>query len=67
MKSYLIGNCIYLPFTNSNGKNTKYVAGSVSGCLFLNDIYTEEELKAKWGNELKEFDSLTDIKEVWNK
>jgi len=65
MKLLLIANCIYLPF---NLPNSKYVSGSISGNIFLNEIYTIEEIKEKHKDSnypLIECDDLHDLCKKW--
>lgn len=60
MKLYLIYNRVFFPFENSDMKNTKYVSGSISGELFLNDIYSEQELLEKYP-EIKSYPNLYEL------
>lgn len=64
MKKYLIGNIVFYPFQNNNLSNTKYVKGSISGELFLNDIYSKEELLKEFPN-AKPCDNLHDVCKTW--
>ena len=64
MKIFFIGNCIYLPFDNSDMKNTKYVSGSITGDLFLNDIYSEQEIRDRHP-EIKTANNLHDLCKQW--
>jgi len=41
---FLIHNAVFYPFSTANN-TTKYVKGSISGDLSLNDIYTELEIR----------------------
>ena len=64
MKIYMIYNCVYFPFENSSMKNTKYVAGSISGELFLNDIYSEQEILDKYPD-IKAYSNLHEVCKAW--
>lgn len=49
-----VQNLVFLPINSRNtfitGKQ-KYIAGStVSGAIFLDEVYTEEEVRAKYPN-----------------
>ena len=49
MKTFLIGNCIYLPIDKDyNDKSSqKFIAGDMNGNIFLNEILTLDEIKEK--------------------
>lgn len=64
MKTFVIGNVIYLPIEDSN----KYIKGSINGTLFINEIYTEEEIREKHSTssfELIESKSLDILVDKW--
>lgn len=62
MKKILIGNCVYLPIIDTN----KYVASSISGEVYLNEIYTLQEIEDKWkGRDLKYVDNLHELTKAW--
>lgn len=42
-KTFVIGNRIYLPISDSLNK-TKYISGDMNGNIFMNEIFTEEEI-----------------------
>jgi len=43
-KIYLVSNIVFFPFEDNSGKNVRYVKGSISGDLFLNNIWSEQEI-----------------------
>jgi len=63
MKKILIGNCVYLPIIDTN----KYVASSISGDVYLNEIYTLEEIQDKWKDwsGLVYVDNLHELTKAW--
>jgi len=64
MKKILIANLVYLPIVNTN----KYVAGDISGNIYLNEIYTLDEIRDKHKtstNKLHELDNLHELTKAW--
>lgn len=64
MKLLLIANTIYLPI-----EGNKYMMGSVSGYMFIDKIFTREEInhkhrKSSWP--LTECDNLRDLVIKWS-
>ena len=48
-KKYFTGNVIYLPISPSGLEPAKmYVKASISGDIFINDLYTAEELEKEF-------------------
>lgn len=52
MKTLLIGNCIYLPIDKDidDKSKRKYIAGDMNGNIYMNQIYTIEEIEEKHKN-----------------
>ena len=70
MKCFLIANCIYLPIETVNKFKQKYIAGSISGGLFPEQILTEEEIKEYHKDSsypLIEVSNLHELTEKWGK
>ena len=64
--NYLIGNIVFHKFSNDNFDNIKYIKGSISGQLFLNDIYTEKEILSEFPD-AKPCKDLHEICKTWGK
>ena len=60
----MIHNTVLFPFENNDGTNVKYVHGSISGELFLNDILSETEILAKYPN-IKHYPNMHEICKAW--
>jgi hypothetical protein len=66
MAGYTIGNIFFIATGESYNPTVskKYLQAGTSG-IYSIEIWTEEEILAKWPT-AKPFKSLLDIKEVWN-
>jgi hypothetical protein len=64
---FLIHNAVFYPFETHNN-TTKYIKGSISGDLFLNDIYTEQEIRNKYEGNINfhEAKNLKDLIHIYN-
>jgi hypothetical protein len=58
MKTFIVGDIYYFPIFNISENKSKYIQGSSSGIVFLDEIYTEDELVNMHGKELKVLDKL---------
>lgn len=71
MKIFLIANCIYLPIETVSGAcKQKYIAGSITGNLFPEQIFTEEEIIEEHKGStypLVTVENLHELTEKWGK
>lgn len=64
MKIFTVGNLVFYPFENNDWSKTKYVKGSISGDLFLNNIYSEQEIRDEY-TDVKECKNLHEVVKLW--
>lgn len=70
MKIFLIHNAVYLPISQMGDKSSqKYLGSSISGDVFMDQIYTEEELRTKYRRnpDFKEVNGFLDLATTYNK
>lgn len=64
-KIYSIGNVLYLPIMSlDNTVQQKWIGASISGEIFINQIYTQNEIYAKFPD-IRNYDDLHDVIAAW--